>query len=573
LFRALFCSLVALMATTPAHSQEPTADEQLRIRMDKLEKENEELRNSLKELRQALPQPGAVTPNAAVSADAPAASPPQQQVEAIVNDYLQKKESEKAASDVAKAAAAASEFKAVGADRDMKAYWRDGTVYFESTNGDFRLHVGGRFNADAAWFKPDNALKESPTGGPITPATLATLPAWQDGADFRRARLRVDGDMWEVVSFVAEVDFATGIGGLSTAPTGPQLTDYYADINQLPIVGHFRVGHFKEPFNLEDYGTQDNYITFMERSLANDAFSPNRNMGMMFYDAPFHERMTWAVGAFRSNSDNNSGSVFDYADDGYAYDARVTILPWYADNGRYVLHLGAAYSRREYDPLVASSRDRFASRPSVRVNSPFLVDTGNLQLKNVNQFNAQAALVYGSFSLQGEYYYTQAGDIYRGALVNGKIPRLEDGDFAGAYCEASYFLTGENRNYLPGIGGFGRVRVNEPFFLVRTGQNGNGGSAYGTGAWQVSFRYDWLSTISDALNGIPAITVGRTTVASAVPAVATAGIEQDVVGGLNWYLNNNLRFEWNYIHAWRTVPLPQFHGSEDTLAMRVLLEF
>src|SRR4029077_15055475 len=107
-------------------------------------------------------------------------------------------------------------------------------------------------------------------------------------------RFRADGTLWEVVDFVFEYEFAqtqqvTSSAGSATivSATGP--TDAYIDIKDLPYVGRLRAGHFKEPFSLEDYGTQDVNLTFLERSSANDAFSPNRNFGVMLWNAPFDE--------------------------------------------------------------------------------------------------------------------------------------------------------------------------------------------------------------------------------------------------------------------------------------------
>ena len=187
----------------------------------------------------------------------------------------------------------------------------------------------------------------------------------------------------------------------------------------------------------------------MERSNPHDAFDPIRNTGLMYYTAPFEQRMTFASGIFRTNSDNASGNVFDYGDGEYAYTSRVTFLPWYENEGRCWLHLGGAHSYRMLDPDVPGlgaggatggaggsatganpSRARFSSRIPLRVGSPNVVDTGELRADRYQLLNLQSALTLGPFSVQGEYYYAQVNELRRG-------PRLLNPAFDGFYVQAS----------------------------------------------------------------------------------------------------------------------------------------
>ena len=42
---------------------------------------------------------------------------------------------------------------------------------------------------------------------------------------------------------------------------------------------------------------------------------------------------------------------------------------------------------------------------------------------------------------------------------------------------------------------------------------------------------------------------------------------------LNWYINPNLKIQWNYLHANRDVVAPQVSGGVDALGMRIQLTF
>ena len=74
----------------------------------------------------------------------------------------------------------------------------------------------------------------------------------------------------------------------------------------------------------------------------------------------------------------------------------------------------------------------------------------------------------------------------RGSETNG-APPFEDADvlrvsptYDGWYVDASWYLTGETRNYEASTGEFGRTKVKNPVY---------GGSG-GWGAWQIAGRYD-----------------------------------------------------------------------------------
>jgi phosphate-selective porin OprO/OprP len=530
----------------------------------KLAEQNERLEQQNQRLQAASAPPPPSSPAPPVSAD-----DAKKAADGSVKDNAAQKKADEPAT---KAAEAAADYE-VGSDLGFKTFWRDGFMA-ETANKDFRVHIGGKLQNDYGWFAPDANLRAAfPTGTPAAPGPGPN--AWNDGADLRRARLRVDGTLWEIIDFVFEYEFAqtqqvTSSAGSATiiSATGP--TDTYIDVKELPYVGRVRLGHFKEPYSLEDYGTNDVYLTFLERSSASDAFSPNRNFGIMNWNDPFDQRVVYGVGLFKENTNTNIGNAFDYGTNAYAATARLGLNPWYENDGGCVLFFGGAYSFRRYDNSSALDRYRYATRIPIRVGSPILLDTTSLIADDSQLFNAQALLIYGPFSLQGEFYASQGAGVVRGLRAVG-VPREFSPQLNGAYVMATFFLTGEHRTYVREMGGVGRIRPLEPFYLVPRGGLGSGlGSCFGRGAWELAARYDYVDLHSrafDALAAVPGVP------GSAAAAIPTVGIEHDILLGLNWYLNPNVKVQWNFTHALREVPTPVLSGSVDAFAMRLTFDF
>ena len=188
----------------------------------------------------------------------------------------------------------------------------------------------------------------------------------------------------------------------------------------------------------------------------------------MLWNDPFEQRFVYGLGRFKENSNNGFSNAFDYSNGSYAYTGRVGVNPWYEDDGRCLLFLGGAYSYRTLDPTISLNRYGFANRIPLRIGSPTIISTGTLTATDTQLFNAQGALNYGSFSLQSEFYAAQ-GDGRRARRHRPRRTPVDQPRSTGYYVQASYFLTGENRPYLRDIGGFGRVRPNEPFTFVSRG--------------------------------------------------------------------------------------------------------
>ena len=370
--------------------------------------------------------------------------------------------------------------KKVGKKNFLAPYWKSG-LRLDSADGKFKLKIGGRVQNDWTIYGTDEELRRQ-------------FGRIGDGTEFRRARLFMEGSVYGNIKYKFQYDFA------SSDP----FKDAYIQVKKLPMVGNFTIGHFKEPFSLEEL-TSSKYITFMERSLPN-AFSQGRNLGVRFNRSFMDKRATAAFGFFR---DGNPADAPFGPDGIYNATTRFTFLPWYQEKGRQLLHAGFSYSHafhnltREDGEVVKS--DRFRQRPEAHLG-PRLVETPKFAAEEIDYINPEVALVYGPASLQFEWM---------SALVN-----RENGDdlhYNGFYGFASYFLTGEHRPYKTSSGAFDRVKPKNDF-------DGKGG----WGALEFAARYSVIDLNDEDVNG---------------------GEMQNVTVGFNWYLNSNVRLMFNYVRA------------------------
>jgi phosphate-selective porin OprO/OprP len=361
-------------------------------------------------------------------------------------------------------------------DKTFKVYWKDG-LRAETANKKFTTKIGGRIQNDWSTGTQDSDI-------------TAAIGDFKNGVEFRRARLYIEGTIYDDIIYKAQYDFAGG---------DADFKDVYLGMQNIPYVGTVKIGQFKEPFSLEEL-TSSNYITFLERSLPN-ALVPGRATGFQVQNAFFDERLNAAVGYFRA-SDSFGDNSFD-SEAGVS--GRLTGLPWYEDDGRRLLHLGVASHWRQ----PGEGTKDFDSRPENHLADKF-IDTGDIPMNSYSQVGAETALVMGPASLQSEYIHTFAD-----------TPGSSNPDFWGVYVSGSYFLTGEHRPYKRESAAFDKVKPKRNFTLSR-------GKNSGWGAWELAARYSQLDLSDSGVVG---------------------GTLRDVTTGVNWYLNPNVRVMLNWVHA------------------------
>jgi phosphate-selective porin OprO/OprP len=373
----------------------------------------------------------------------------------------------------------------------FKASWKDG-LSLETPDKRFKVKIGGRLHLHNVIGDVPPEIETFDIPGPG-----GTIGEFEDTIFFRRARLFIEGEIYGHVKYKAQFDFAGG---------DADYKDVYIGLYDLKDclgcwVPEILVGQFKEPFSLEE-NTSSNYSTMIERSLMNSVV-PARNLGVMLTDHFWKDRTTFSVGFFATDeedSGNDDETGVSEWEEGWALTARGTMVPFAKDMCHFV-HVGAGFSHREVQA------QRYRTRPDTGFG-PRFVDTGSMDVEKIDLIGAELAVVWGSLSLQSEYTW-----------VITDAPALDDPEFSSWYAMASWFLTGESRNYKLASGVFDKTKVCCNFL---------DNECCCFGALELTARYGTI----DLTDGL-----------------VTGGELETMSVGLNWYLNTNTRVMFNFVHA------------------------
>ena len=357
----------------------------------------------------------------------------------------------------------------------------------ESPQKNVRIKIGGEVRLDGGYIDADETLERA----------FTDLSGWS--GELRELKVRLSGSLYENWTFQVDVDFANM----------RQVQDLWINYGNIPFVGNVKVGHTKEPFSMEGFMSNADR-TFMEVALPVEAFFPGRNFGILSWNSALEERLTWAAGYFLlTGTFTDVTDAGDYLSDvfGSAASFRVTGLPRYEDGGGDLFHLGFSYSHQFRDDTRADSQLKLRAHPESRLTSDTFVNTGQFYTESADLLGGEAALVQGPLSVQGELF-----------RVFADAESAGNPGFWGFYVYGSYCLTGEHRAYDRSKGIFKGVKPANPFRLATKGW----------GALEAALRFSYVDLDGGDIQG---------------------GKEADLTAGLNWYLTQNTRMEFNYVHA------------------------
>lgn len=407
---------------------------------------------------------------------------------------------------------------------DFKVEWKEG---IKLKSDEASCGLGGRIYFDWYWQTANKEMEAS--NGAIAALPKDGYP-FKDGTNIRTGRIDIGCTVYDHFEFKFQPNFA---GNAAT------FEDAYIRLKKLPGNTAVTIGHFKEPFSLDEL-TTSRFITFMERSSPGLAFAPARNMGIMISKTDLlNKTATFSTGIFRETGANHRLTIPD--DTAHNWTSRVTWAPLLEDKGKELLHLGFGFSLKSPQTDVIN----FSARPEINQGTT-LVQSGNMNMltpltpvsgaglgsvKHVALYNFEYAGQFESVHFQGETFITK---VNRRGMGN---PTLW-----GSYAQIGY-IYGGNRTYSSGT--WGRPSVKE--IAIKDG---------GFGAWEGAFRWSYTD-MKDRF------APGRSATALAGPL--NAGIDQTpvpaapgaFVGGdggkmtnytfaLNWYMTPNFIWKNNW---------------------------
>jgi len=381
---------------------------------------------------------------------------------------LPEKEEEKRAEEAAKTAPPPE------TDPDAyRIYWDRG-LRIERNDKQFRLKIGGRFMWDSVWIDGEDDIEDAFSTG------------YRD--EVRRAWATFSGTYGSRVFYALQIDMAGSSAGSNDR--NRYVRRAYVAITPPGRLNGIRLGFTKEPFGMDE-NTSSLTLTFLERALPS-AFGPDYNLGVLFDSIRAEGRVHWWLGLYRYSGHGGGRTRFDLT-------GRITAIPWTSDDDARMLHLGVSYSHQFRDEFEL----RYRSRPETHLRDRW-VDTGDFEGEGQDLAALELAGKWDSLTFQSELM---------GVLA--RRTQARNVRFWGAYAQASYFLTGEQRPYSQLRGAFGRVGVKQPFSWKRRQP----------GAWEIAARYSHLDLDDEDIRG---------------------GTLNDVTLGLNWYPRPHLRLMANY---------------------------
>lgn len=391
-----------------------------------------------------------------------------------------------------------------GAMATMQVSSRGGLCVFDPAESCYWFKIGGLLQFDETIFSGKATSKRHD---------------FPNGANIRRSWLDFRGGVGDDWSYRLTLDFRSDPVVIREAYLS------YSGLEQTNIA----VGQIFVPFGLENWGCKQNLL-FLEQSLMTTAFlAPEFGLGL-YFDTNFCDMFTIAAAVYQPRQayrsfgletrifttlgDPLDGNLFRLRNDRVGEAVRVTFSPYHCEDTVY--HFGAAVKNQR---LIATTFNGLPVRTNIFQTTPegqgrttaTLVNAGRMRATRFTVGGLEAAAMWGPFLVQSEYNRAKTKLHQDIDPLTNRLDFRGNPNFWGWHVQAAYVLTGESHCYDFCTGTFGGVvPVSD------------------CGAWEIAARYSAVNLIDDHVYG---------------------GRENNVTLGLNFYVNENVKIQFNYVRA------------------------
>ncbi len=385
-----------------------------------------------------------------------------------------------------KGEAAWDESKGLGSDAvSMDTKVQKSYLTWESADGNFQYKIDGRIQLDTG--AVSNSKNINTDGDPYSLYT---------NTEFRRVRLAIKAQLYKDWNGEFDLDFAD---------EEVDFKDMWISYNGFPNT-IIKLGNSKPNFSMDEVSTS-RWITFMERSMISDAFSPGRRIGLSATNWGKYYFAGFSVFGDEVDLQDEYGNETEQSEP-FNFSTRLVGRPIVADDNSKIVHVGFNYLNRE--PAKSEQADdefRFRTRPEAHfVDYRFLEQEDLDFVDDITTYGFELAAKWNKLHAQAEY---MKSTINR----SGGNP---DADADGWYIQASYFLTNDQRAYNLEDGEFGAVMPKGKW-----------------GAFEVAARFSTIDLNDTSVWGNDVDDNGGS--ADAITLAA------------NWYINNNFMVKANYL--------------------------
>jgi phosphate-selective porin OprO/OprP len=379
-------------------------------------------------------------------------------------------------------------------EKTILAGWDNGFI-LRSKDKDFSLRITGQIQADyRAFLDGEDAVDI-------------------DSFFIRRARLGIEANMFKYYEFRFLPDFGLGKTVLEDAYLNIHYWDQF----------EFEVGKFKQPFSYEQL-IQDRFVPTLERSII-DQLVPQRDEGVMVHGYKlFEDRFDYGV-AVSNGEINGDMDTNEHKD----FNGRVVLRPLNSPEFWPIFHLlqpglsgGVGV---EQEPVMPSTLKTPAGVPWFKYDATVVADGVRWRI------SPELSYFYRGLGFAWQYY-RQEEELRPSAIPPGYKFR-RDVPTEGYYFLLTYLLTGEQR-----------TTYSEPIKPLRPFSPYHPLSC--AGAWELVWRISRLEVGDNVFAPGPANLANPATNSRAAT---------ELTAGFNWYLNEWVRMQVNYEHAWFQDPV------------------